>query len=962
LKFVAICFVFTVLCIQNIGHTQTTIFGRKIAIEHGLISNDNYRVTSDSKGAVWVCSERGVVCFYGNKTKRFTISNGLLNNDVWNLSVDSKDRIWLSDFGHGMQYIENDEVKTIEESLGFKRLIYSGEHQDTVFFCDQDYVNNRRYYFANGKFGYYNPFNFKGLEVKLDLREFGFVVLSKTDSDDNIDFIFNVKTKKLNKLEYPVETLSKDDLNDGNRLFWINGKVVKPTKGGFVPTKIYLPENRITCIISKNYLVAITPNSYQLFSIERESRDYKLEAIIHNNLEQPINLISLCEDKEGNIWTVEERGNVYFFHENARWAKHVPLHDYVKSYRVNWAKYQPNDLENLIFYDNKSQGHNLNIKSNSFQKIISRDDIRQIEVIGNRLLVISVELEIYSIKYVGNDIRLKLEGKFDLPAYKLSLCLHKISNDSVIIGNGILVTGFSTRNTKLSEIWNNQLPKRINSITYSDSLIGYATFDEVGIYNLRNNQKTVFNIKNPSTIKFIDDYIVLGTDGLGIYYRHKQGLGRFKHLNFSYKVNDIVHIKNQLFFCTDFGLFRGKIDSKGVLKIDRAFFNQKSVGLDVRNVFLKNDKYYLLSNQGLVIIDSKLNTSNAFTRYAAQYYSVTSHNDNIISHKNPVIPYENHYIQFMFSDNSQFDIAKTAFRYKLVGHTDLWVYSSDSEVEFLNLKPGNYCFIIESAQNENLHYGNRKVFRFSIDKPYYLKLNFLIPFVLIFILVLIALFYFGKFISERRTRKKWELKTLELKALRAQLNPHFIFNSLNSIQSTLILKGQLQANEFIVEFADLMRKVLNNSRNEKISLREEIEFITTYLSLENRRQKNKFVYEISIDEAINVNTTMVYVMIFQPIIENAIVHGFMSAQKDKKLEISFKKDNEFLIASIYDNGIGIKKSVELNKNKLHRSLASTILKEKMEVVNALKSNELDLYFVELTDDVPGTKIIIRMRI
>lgn len=575
-----------------------SLFGRKITIEHGLISNDNYRVTSDSKGAVWVCSERGVVSFYGNKTKRFTISNGLLNNDVWNLSVDSKDRIWLSDFGHGMQYIEDNKVKTIEKSLDFKRLIYSGEHQDTVFFCDVDYIKNKRYYFANGKFGYYNPFKFKELEIKVDLREFGFIVLSKiskTGYEEN--FVYNLKSKKLTKLNQPIETLSQDDLNDGNRLYWLDGKVVKPIIGGFGATKIKLPENKRTSFLSKNYLVVVTPQSHELFSITNEKREFWLEDLITTNLGKPINIINLCEDKEGNIWMAEERGNVYFINENAKWAQHIPMVNYVKSHRIKWAKIQPKDFTNLIFFDHNSIVHNLNVENQSFQKLISSDGLRQIEVIGDKLLVISNKLQIYSIHSVNNKISLNFEEQFDLPLHKYSLCLHKISNDSVIIGNGILVTSFSSRNTKLTEIWNDQLPERINSLTYSDSLIGYTSFDEVGVYNLRTKQKTIFSIKNPSTIKFIDDYIVVGTDGLGIFYRRKQGLKDFKCLKFSNKVNEIVEIENQLFFCSDFGVYKGLIDSKGELKINHAFFYQKSVGLDVRNIFLKSDRYYLLSNQ-----------------------------------------------------------------------------------------------------------------------------------------------------------------------------------------------------------------------------------------------------------------------------------------------------------------------------------------------------------------------------
>jgi len=217
-----------------------------------------------------------------------------------------------------------------------------------------------------------------------------------------------------------------------------------------------------------------------------------------------------------------------------------------------------------------------------------------------------------------------------------------------------------------------------------------------------------------------------------------------------------------------------------------------------------------------------------------------------------------------------------------------------------------------------------------------------------------------------RTTRKEKLNiekqkiAMELKALRAQMNPHFIFNAINSIQHFILNNDSKAAHLHLSKFSQLIRKVLENSRFESIPLAEEIRMLELYLELESLRFSSKFHYQISVDSSIDSENVLISPLIIQPFVENAIWHGLMHL-KDKQGEvlIKFEKINGSLKCTINDNGIGRKRSMELKKGTMHESMGLSIAKERLQIVNMLNKAKTSIVLIDKTnnDGTPSGTIV-----
>jgi tetratricopeptide (TPR) repeat protein len=199
---------------------------------------------------------------------------------------------------------------------------------------------------------------------------------------------------------------------------------------------------------------------------------------------------------------------------------------------------------------------------------------------------------------------------------------------------------------------------------------------------------------------------------------------------------------------------------------------------------------------------------------------------------------------------------------------------------------------------------------------------------------------------------------LENKLLRSQMSPHFLFNSLNAIQTYILRKNPLEGASYLSKFADLMRSILYNSREEFILLEKEVFMIGNYLELQQIRFKDIFSYNLEVDTAINVKGVRIPPMLAQPFIENAIEHGFKNIDYQGKLEVSFTLQAESILIKVTDNGIGVDVSMEENKEreKLHKSLATVISKERLDLFNKrLKKDIFSLSINQLKDDKEKSK-------
>ena len=210
------------------------------------------------------------------------------------------------------------------------------------------------------------------------------------------------------------------------------------------------------------------------------------------------------------------------------------------------------------------------------------------------------------------------------------------------------------------------------------------------------------------------------------------------------------------------------------------------------------------------------------------------------------------------------------------------------------------------------------------------------------------------------------LRQSQLKGIKAQMNPHFLFNSLNTIQSYILKNEKSKASVYLGKFSNLIRKVLNQSEEEYISLFSEIETLTIYLELEKMRFENVLEYEIVQSENLNKELSYIPSMIIQPFIENALKHGLIHKKENRKLliQISNEANSKEIVCTIEDNGIGREASARMNKFKLqHQSFASEATIKRIQLLNQGKKSKIEVEIIDLKDshqEPIGTKVILKI--
>jgi ligand-binding sensor domain-containing protein len=303
---------------------------------------------------------------------------------------------------------------------------------------------------------------------------------------------------------------------------------------------------------------------------------------------------------------------------------------------------------------------------------------------------------------------------------------------------------------------------------------------------------------------------------------------------------------------------------------------------------------------------------------------------------------------------------KINYSYMLEGLDDDWVENSDRRyARYSALRPGEYNFKVRAVKPDGEWAESTQSIAFIITPPFWLTWWFISIGLIVSTLMLLFVYKY----RTRNIRKEFQLKMydVELKALRSQMNPHFIFNSINSIQYYILNKSPQQAYSYLAKFSNLMRRILQNSKINYITLEEEMESLNLYLELESIRMEGELFYNIEVDSDINQTSTYIPSMLIQPYVENAILHGLLNKEGEKKINIRVRKEISHLYCEIEDNGIGRLKAKEYNKNRTnkHESTAMKTTKDRLEILNRKSSGKLNINIVDKHDlegNPTGTKV------
>ncbi len=219
------------------------------------------------------------------------------------------------------------------------------------------------------------------------------------------------------------------------------------------------------------------------------------------------------------------------------------------------------------------------------------------------------------------------------------------------------------------------------------------------------------------------------------------------------------------------------------------------------------------------------------------------------------------------------------------------------------------------------------------------------------------------YVRQNKFKTQKESLDIEQKLLQIQMNPHFIFNSLQAIQSFILTNKPEQSSSYLTSFSRLMRLILENSKQEFITLDKEITTLTYYLELQKLRFKNIFDYSISINHKIDKEFLVVPPMLLQPFIENAIEHGFKNITEKGELQFNINSKADYLILQIIDNGLGIEQSQKTKTNKNHHSYALEIINKRIELLNTNLKQPISLSVEDISiKDInkKGTEITIQI--
>ncbi len=408
--------------------------------------------------------------------------------------------------------------------------------------------------------------------------------------------------------------------------------------------------------------------------------------------------------------------------------------------------------------------------------------------------------------------------------------------------------------------------------------------------------------------------------------------------------------------------------NQGVNQIDLQNFSKvyaigKYEGLpstEVKDLTKSNGKIVVATSKGLAIFEDSTNFAQVEVKLHLDRVKIQEQDTLIrqqydLKHRQNNIKIEFTGVTFRHSEEIRYE-------YQMTGIDEDWVSTRLGVAQYPSLPSGNYTFRLR-AKTTNTDWSKERSISFNVSKAYWEEWWFYLGVVLlsgvlgaVFIQAIIEDY-------QRRNAIEEKLKNSQLIALRARMNPHFLFNALNSIQELILRNDKRTANRYLAQFSRLMRNILNMSDQDEVSLQTEIESLELYLSLEALRFEKDFEYDFDIGKGINTEQIKIPSMLIQPYVENAIIHGLMHRRGLKKMRIGLRWEKPYLVIVVEDNGVGRKraKEIRIRNGRPHPSTGMGLTKNRLDLLNSTYQDHLSLRIEDLEDEeglALGTKVTV----
>ncbi|MFL5765192.1 MAG: sensor histidine kinase [Bacteroidia bacterium] len=952
---------------QPVSYNYTTI--------DGLPSSETYDIIQDSKGYIWIATDRGVSRFNGYTFRNFTTSEGLVDNTVLSLKEDVKGRIWFHGISGRLCYYDADSIRPYKYNNILAEL--NGKMVRS-FNCDES---------DNIIIGTISRGLIKiSAEGRVEKMEFS-TGSDRTFTGDVLDgslYLSIFSPQKGDpapplKTDKPGTKMVTMKFRDGaftitenvteKPITQVNTSGVKRKNGGYLIygmgnfLEVY-PDKRWKHLDTKN-IVRMYEDSDSCLWISESATGVKRYAsnvsVSSSNFQVylPDEIVTcIYEDKEKGMWLATLSSGIFYF-PSTKYLSYsfsprasVTAISAVKNEKELLAGHSDGTLE-LINTGGIAKRWTLRDPEKAINYIYSVSSIDDTAIISSRRIHYFL---------TGNTIR-EIRGDH---YYSRS-----ITHDGQLFygcGNGVL-TSFDPAKNSSHHV--QELPVRADVI-YIDPNHRIWLGDHTGLYYLKDSQlvkafpgEALLHERVSAISELGIGEMVIASIGKGILIIRN---GRVAdHLNTrSGLASDIVNCMvirgNTIWAGTNKGITR-IIIKNGKYEFRNYTTYNGLPGDEISQIAFTGNILWASTKKNVFRFDPQKACLNTI---APPIYidGLTVAGKEADRHRKGAINYNEFPVRISYTGLVLKKRGAVSYRYKLHGLNEDWQYTTSTFIEFLSLPAGDYRLEI-SAQNEDGYWSDTPaVYNFSIIPPYWETWWF----IMICILALFSLTVLLFFRRIRNIRRQNEMINSMLsyrqQALLNQMNPHFIFNSLNSIQTFILTEEKRPAARYISKFARLMRLNLDNSRNEFIPLDREIEAIGLYLELEKLRFKDLFSYHVEIDKNVEMENYLIPAMIIQPYIENCIKHAFNGdLLREGMMSLYFSMRESQLICRIEDNGIGRDQAESQKKHSDHKSAGLEITAQRLQLSSALLGQEFYLEIIDKKDGhgaAQGTIIILAL--
>jgi ligand-binding sensor domain-containing protein len=971
------------------------------SLEQGLSNYSVQSIFKEVNGCIWVGTKDGLNKFDGNNFTQFknnpTDKNSISAGTIYKIIQSEDKQLWMAIDGGGINIINpiTGKIKKIfnKHNPKYENVQYAKD----VFIDSKGYVwlsswgGLIRYNRAKNTFKHFlpdanNPFAISSSDVKRVVEDKNGIIWIATTYGLNA---FDPKTEQFTKYFHSKEfnSVSGDNIRtlfiDAYNVLWISttdGTICtyNPKINLFTNHTISEKNNRPNIVNSffedykRKLWMATEEGIYSISSIYGQIKTQSFQFKKINSHLQDAN--NIYRDENGIIWFGTNNSGLFSIDLRPTAFKPI-IFDYFNTASKPVKSITGNKVNDIWFGSTDNGLLNYNTSTGKPEKYLDKLYISQksIECLWidqkNNMWIGTFSDGLFHFDIKNNITRQIFGG---IPVH----CIYETKYGTMCIGTSNGIKYYNQNTLKpIENVFKHTCDKdHVYFINQDRSGLFWTGSLDGGLHSYNSSTHEIKEYKLPvenNVISFYEDQegnLWFGTLGGGLIKRDVKGKTKLITKNNGLSSNFIHSIiedsKQNLWIGNAKGI---SVLKEGKLNVIRNY--NKRDGLSSYEYYTgacyKDNKgnLYFGGSEGIdffhpdSIVEPKYQNKLIISKVSI--YGKDLQTDTIIRYKKEVkLSYNQDFVNIKFNTIDFIAPDKQQYYYRLIGIDNEWIHASNEKsVTYANLKPGEYKFIVKAFDQNPTIKGDSTQLKITIEAPFWETWWFIsiVAFVSISIIVFFANARINRLIYDK------EIAQFKLKALRSQMNPHFIFNSLNSIQHFIISKNTESALTYLSKFSKLVRRILENSAVNRITLAEEITFLKNYIEIESLRFDNGIDYEFDIDEELSTEITEIPSMLIQPYVENAIIHGLMNKNGKGLIKVGFIKEKNILKCTIEDNGIGRDTAMEIKDRnaKTHKSMGISITKNRLEVLN--KSDEFsvtvkinDVYLENKT--VGGTRV------